>query len=73
LKTTALRTSGDRRLFFDMMIIMKPLRLRNAMNVTMYTKMEREWPMNLLKIKAAPIAILKKTPATGRDCEEHSI
>ena len=56
----ALRVSGDRRLFFDMMLTMKPLRLRSVMNAIMYTKMERGWRMNLLKIKDALTAIPKK-------------
>jgi hypothetical protein len=73
LTAIALRTSGDRRLFFDMMITMKQLRLRNAMNVIMYTKMDRNWPMNLLKIKDALSVTLKKTPVTGRDCAKPSI
>jgi len=70
---TALRDNGGRRLLSDTMLTMKPLRLRSVMNAIMYTKMESGWRMNPLKIKDALSAILKKTPATGRDCAGHSI
>ena len=68
-----MRINGDRRLFFDMMLTMKPLRSRSVMNVIMSTRMVRGWRMNLLKIKDALSAILKKTPATSRDCAKPSI
>ena len=55
-----MRISGGRRLFFDTMITTKPQRLRNAMNVIMFTKMGKGWPMNPLKIKDVLSAILKK-------------
>ena len=73
MRGIVLRTSGDRRLYFDMMITMMPLRLRNAMSVITFTKMGRDWPMNLLKIKCALTAILKKTPAPSPDCAKHFI
>ena len=68
-----MRISGGRRLFFDTMITMKLLRLRNAMSVIMFTKMERRWPMNPLKIKDALSVILKKPSTTSRVCARHFI
>ena len=73
MKGIVLRNSGGRRLFSDMMITMMPLGLKNAMSVIMFTKMERDWPMNLLKIKDALTAILKKLPAPSPDCAKHFI
>jgi hypothetical protein len=64
---------GDRRLFSGTMTTMMPLRLRNAMSAIMFTKMEKNWPMNPLKIKDVPSVIPKKATATGPDCAGHFI